>query len=731
MITVERAGRAMERRLTAILAVDVVGYSRLMGEDEVGTLARLKECRSEVVDPTIAEFHGRIIKLMGDGALVEFASVVDAVQCAAAIQRKMAEREQGLPEARRIRFRIGVNLGDIIVEGDDIYGDGVNIAARLESQAEPGGICISGTAFDHAVHKADVGFENHGEQRLKNITDPVRVYGVLLDPSKAGKVASPGRRRPRWPIVAAAVAAFVIALAATVLAWQWPRTPHRPSVAVLPFANLSGDPGQDYLAEGITEDLITDLARLSGLDVIAGNSVSAHEGKPPVLSDIRRELGVNFLVEGSVRPSGNQIRINAQLIDTASGDHVWADRFDRRAADMFSVQDEMRKEIVAALDIEPSAVEAERMARPPTANFEAYDYFLRGEQAARTGRPPGLREALDFYAKAAALDPSFAAAFAADARTAVYIWRNAFDDVLQAAPARKRAYESAGRALQLNPDLSLPYAMLAILQNVDGRFEESIESAKRAVALGPGDVEARVALGYVYLFDGRFPEAAAAIETALRLDPNLSPIDRQIAGIVFFFDGDNERAIASLERAHDDAPGVGNILISLGAAYARAGRIADARAAVTQGLRFFPNDDSIAGVKMGWAHFRNEQNLETLISALRQAGLPEWPYGFTGEERDRLKGEEITGLVIGHTLRGLAEPGARPAVMQIGKDGQTAFRSTVQFITETVFVNQDLLCEQSENVFGRADCGPVFRRKGEPPFTFVNSRVVFHFSPAD
>ncbi|MER9586167.1 adenylate/guanylate cyclase domain-containing protein [Mesorhizobium sp. M0276] len=720
----------MERRLTAILAADVVGYSRLMGADEVGTLDRLKACRRQLVDPSIAGHHGRMIKLMGDGALVEFGSVVDAVQCAADIQRKMVERDSDLPEERRIRFRIGVNLGDIIVEGDDIYGDGVNIAARLEAQAEPGGICISGTAFDHAVHKANVGFANLGEQRLKNIADPVRVYRVLLDPAQAGKVVSGARPRPGPAILAAGAAMLVaVALAGAVIAWQWPRTPQRPSVAVLPFANLSGDPGQDYFAEGLTEDLITDLAKLSGLDVIAGNSVAAYKGKPPDFADIRRQLGVEFLVEGSVRPTGELIRINAQLIDTANGDHVWAERFDRRATDVLAVQDEMRKEIVAALDVEPSATEAKRMERPPTANLEAYDYYLRGEHAAFTGRPQGMREALEFYAKAVSLDPSFAAAFAADARTAVYIWRSAYDDVLQSAPARKRAYESAGRALQLNPDLSLPYAMLAILQTVDERFDEAIASAKRAVALGPGDIEAQVALGYVYLFDGRFPEAAAAIETALRLDPDLSPINRRIAGIVFFFNGDSKRAIAALERARDDAPGVGNILISLGAAYAQAGRLPEAQAAVSHGLSYLPNDDSIAGIRMGW-HFRNPQDLETFISALRQAGLPEWPYGFKGSERDRLKGEEIAALVIGHLLKGLAEPGSRPAIMQIGKDGQAAFRSTAQFITETVFVKQDLLCEQSENAFGRPDCGPVFRREGEPAFTFVNARVVFHFSPA-
>ncbi|TGV22275.1 adenylate/guanylate cyclase domain-containing protein [Mesorhizobium sp. M4B.F.Ca.ET.143.01.1.1] len=721
----------MERRLTAIFAADVVGYSRLMGEDEVGTLERLKACRRELIDPSIARHHGRMIKLMGDGALVEFGSVVDAVQCAADIQRKMAERDKGIADDRLIRFRIGVNLGDIIVEGEDIYGDGVNIAARLEAQAEPGGVCISGTAFDHAVHKCDVGFASLGEQRLKNIADPVRVYRILLEPSKAGKVLS-GPRRPLRPAILATGAALLVAaaVAGTVIAWQWLRAPQRPSVAVLPFSNLSGDPAQDYLAEGITEDLITDLAKLSGLDVIAGNSVAAYKGKPPNLADVRRELGVDFLVEGSVRPTGELIRINAQLIDTANGEHVWADRFDRRAAETFAVQDEMRKEIVAALDVEPSAMETKRMERPPTANLEAYDYYLRGEHAAFTGRPPGMRDALNFYAKAVALDPSFAAAFAADARTAVYVWRNAYDDVLQSAPARKRAYESAGRALQLNPDLSLPYAMLAILQSVDRRFDEAIESARRAVALGPGDVEAQVALGYVCLFDGKFPEAAAAVETALRLDPDMSPINRQIASTVFLFNGDGKRAVAALERARDEAPGVGNILVSLGAAYAQTGRIADARAAVAQGLRLLPNNDSIAAIRMGW-HFRNPQDLETLIGTLKQAGLPEWPYAFKGDESDRLKGEDISALVIGHTLKGVAEPGPRPAIMQIGNDGQAAFRSTAQFITETISVKEDLLCEQSENAFGRPDCGPIYRRQGEFAFSFVNSRVVFHFSPLD
>ena len=722
----------MERRLSAILSADVFGYSRLMGEEEVGTLARLKACRRELVDPAIEEFHGRIVKLMGDGALVEFASVVDAVQCAAAIQRRMVDHDQGVPAAQRIQFRIGVNLGDVIVDEGDIYGDGVNVAARLEALAEPGGVCVSGTAFDHVVNKADVGFTSLGEKRLKNIADPVRVYRILLDPSKAGKKAGrsylPGTRT----LILAGIGALIAALGAFAFEWQKPLTPQRPSVAVLPFANLSGDPSQDYFADGISDALITDLAKLSGLDVIARNSASAYKGRPVVLADVARDLGVRYVVEGSVQRAGEQIRINAQLVDTKTRDHLWADRFERGVAEVFAVQDEMSRDIVKSLGMTPTVSETKRIARPPTANLEAYDYYLRGEQAARTGRASDLREALDFYARAVALDSHFAEAFAADARAAVNIWRNEYDDVLQSPLARKRAYENAGRALQLNPDLSLPYAILAILQVVDQRYEEAIDSAKRAVALGPGDVEAHVALGYVYLVAGQFAEAAAAIDTALKLDPNLSPVDRVVAGLVFFFNGDNDRAIAILERARADAQGNVNILVALAAAYARAGRISDARAAVAEGIRTPPNYTSLAAIRINWGHFRNAKDLTFLVEALREADLPEWPFSFSADEHDRLNGDAIARLVLGHTLQGRVEPGS-PALMQIGQDGKAAFRTSRHIFTESVFVNRDDLCEKSENIFGRVDCGPVYKRgtaSDEPSYVYVNSGKVFYFSPA-
>jgi adenylate cyclase len=725
----------MERRLVAILAADVVGYSRLMGEDEIGTLERLQACRRELMDPAIEEFRGRVVKLMGDGALVEFASVVDAVKCAATIQRGMLGRDQGVPNTQRLRFRVGVNLGDVIVDGSDIYGDGVNVAARLEGMAEPGGICISGTAFDHAVNKADVGFASLGERRLKNIADPVRVYRVLLNPGKPGKMAGRsywlGARTAILATLLASIAALMVALLAMGVELQKRSSPQRPSVAVLPFANLSGDPSQDYFADGITDALITNLAKLSGLDVIARNSVSAYKGRPVVLADVARDLGVRYVVEGSVQRAGEQTRINAQLVDATTGDHLWADRFDRGAAEVFAVQDEMSRAIVKALGLTPTASETQRIARPPTANLEAYDYYLRGEQAARTGRASALREALDFYARAVALDPDFAEAFAADARAAVNVWRNNLDTVLQSALARKRAYENAGRALQLNPDLSLPYAMLAILQVVDERYEEAIASARRAVALGPGDVEAHVALGYVYLVAGQFAEAAAAIDTALKLDPNLSPVDRQVAGLVFFFNGENDRAIATLERARADAPGAVNILVAVAAAYARAGRISDARAAVAEGIRVPPNNSSLSAMRIAWAHFRNAKDLTFLVDTLREAGLPEWPFSFSADEHDRLDGEAIAQLVLGHTLQGRIEPGF-PTMMQIGQDGRTAYRSSRQFLTETVIVDRDQLCEKSENMFGRADCGPVYKHgsvAGEPGYAYVNSSKVFYFAP--
>ncbi len=712
---------------------DVVGYSRMMGEDEAGTLARLQVCRRDVIDPAIARFRGRIIKLMGDGALVEFASVVDAVQCAVAIQRDLAPSGAGAGDAARIQLRIGINLGDVMAEGGDIYGDGVNIAARLEASADPGGICISGPAYDQVVNKVDTGFASLGELRLKNIAEPVRAYRVLLDPAAAKKVSARLRKSKAMFAAMGVAALLLVAAIAAVFLWRTPGTSARPSVAVLPFANSSADPKEAYYADGITEDLITDLAKLSALDVISRNSVFKYKGQSAVPREVARELGVRYVVEGSVRRNGEQIRINAQLIDTATGATPWAERFDREAADVFAIEDEVVGHIVKALGIEPTTAEAGMLTRLPTTNLEAYDYYLRGEQAARSGLPPQLRKALEFYEKAVALDPTFADAYAADARTAVFAWRSAYDDVLPSPVAKKRAYEMASRALDLNPRSSQPYATLATLQAVDGQYDQALASARRAVALGPSNVDAHIALALVLTSAGQHGEAASAVETAQRLDPNLSATDRQVAGLVLFLNDDFAGAIETLEQARADSPGVDDIHSLLAAAYAATGRMEDAQAAAAEALRL-GRGMSVESRRMDFSYFRNSRDIEPLFEAMLKAGFPNWPYDFQGDERNRLSGEDISRLVLGHALQGKINAGS-PAIMQIGRDGKMVFRSPTLLYTGRVFVDRDRLCQQSESVaLERINCGPVYRRSvagDDLTYSYVNATYVFYFSPIE
>lgn len=718
----------MERRLTAILSADVVGYSRLMGMDESGTLERLKACRHDLFDSTVGEYHGRLIKLMGDGALVEFASVVDAVQCAAMIQRKMSKRDDGVSEDMRIRFRIGVNSGDILVEVDDIYGDGVNIAARLQAIAEPGGIFISGTVFDQVVHKVDVGFRALGERRLKNIADPVRVYRVLLDPPKKGSAVSTRPPKARRLVVAGGAVALLAAV--TVIVTGLWRDVQRPSVAVLPFVNLSNDQSQDYFAEGITDDLISDLAKISDLDVISQNSVFAYKGNPHLLRQVRDELGVRYVVEGSVRRTGNLIRVEAQLTDAESGKRLWAGRYDRDSTEVFAAQDQMSRQVADALGMKLSPDETERISHPPTTNLEAYDVYLRAEQAARTGRRSQMLEALALFEKAETLDGDFAQAFASDARASSFVWRSAYDDVLQSALARKRAYEKASRALALDPEIPSPYAVLAIMQAVDRRYGQAIATAQKAVALGPTSAEAHMAVAYVQLVSGNHSEAAAAVTAALRYDPTPSAVDRYTAGLVFYLQRDYPRAIDSFQRARDESDGNGEFVTSLAMPYIRAGRVTDARAVVADAKRLLDGIDCLAGWRLSYGHFRSD-DLAFILDALREAGLPEWPFGFEADERDRLSGEEITTAIMGKVLRGRVEPRQNPAIMQVQVDGKAAFRSATLMMTETISVRGDLLCEQSENAFGQADCGPVYRQVSNadgPSYAYVNSSKAFYFS---
>jgi TolB-like protein/class 3 adenylate cyclase len=382
------AAERVERRLAAILAADVAGYSRLMGADEEGTLARLKALRRELADPKIKEHRGRIVKTTGDGLLIEFASVVDAVRCAVEVQREMAERNADVSPDRRIEFRMGINLGDIMKDGRDIYGDGVNVAARLEALAEPGGICVSRVVRDQVRDKVDFSFEDMGEQQVKNIARPVRAHRIVL----ADEPSVPPVNPPD------PTTALLLPL------------PQKPSIAVLPFENMSGDREQEYFADGVVEDIITALSRLAWLFVIARNSSFTYKGKTVDMKQVGRELGVRYLLEGSVRKAGSRVRITGQLIDTTTGAHVWADRIDGELEDIFELQDQVTSEVVGAIEPKLRLSEIARAARKPTDSLDAYDLFLRALAEGHKMTLDGNRQAIRLLQRALAIDPSYAPA---------------------------------------------------------------------------------------------------------------------------------------------------------------------------------------------------------------------------------------------------------------------------------------------------------------------------------
>jgi len=452
----------MERRLTAILAADVVGYSRLMGANEVATLEALQQLQAELVSPKISEHGGRIVKLTGDGILVEFASVVGAVESAVAIQKSMPVRNADVPDDRRIQFRIGINLDDVIVQGDDLFGDGVNIAARLEGVARPGGIAVSQSVRDNVENRLEVAFVDRGPQHLKNIAMPVRVFDVVLE--------------------TAGVPAMMADPMAVVMA--------NPSIAILPFTNMSGDAEQEYFSDGITEDIITDLSKISALFVVGRHTSFAYKNMPAHLDRIAAELGVRFLLEGSVRKAGNRLRITAQLIDGSTGGHLWADRYDRDLTDIFAIQDEITKAIVEQLRIRILPEEMSLFGQAPTKDVEAYSLYLKGREYFHNPTKAFIRLARQLFVRATELDPSFARAYAGiancDARlVGWYGERIALEDILA----------MAGKALELDPKLAEAHAARGEALRVAGRAEEAVEAFERALELDPNSFEANLAYG--------------------------------------------------------------------------------------------------------------------------------------------------------------------------------------------------------------------------------------------
>ena len=481
----------MERRLAAILAADVVGYSRLMGANEVGTLTALNHRRSEVIEPRIATHNGRVVKLTGDGMLVEFASVVDAVECAMAVQREMRSRNVEIPEDRRIELRIGIHLGDVIVEDGDLFGDGVNVAARIESVGRPGGVAVSATVMDNVGNRLDVSFEDMGEHQLKNIAQPVRVFQV----------------GPPQPAAGAAGKADAADAA--------PVPEDKPSIAVLPFNNMSGDPEQEYFSDGITEDIITDLSKISGLFVVGRNTSFAYKGKTIQLQQVAAEMGVKFLLEGSVRKVGERVRVTGQLIDGASGGHLWADRFDRDLTDIFAIQDEITKTIVDQLKIRLLPEEKKAIAQAPTDNVEAYTHYLRGREYYHYMTKRFLFLARQMFTKATELDPKFARAYAGVANCDARLI-GMFGEPI---PAEEILAVTA-EALALDPNLAEAHAAHGEALAVISRRDEARIAFERALQLDPNSFEANYGFGRFCFRTNEHERAVLLYKRALELQPD-------------------------------------------------------------------------------------------------------------------------------------------------------------------------------------------------------------------
>jgi TolB-like protein/Flp pilus assembly protein TadD len=583
----ERWALSMERRLAAILAADVVGYSRLMGEDEAGTLAALQALRHQIIDAKIGAHGGRVFKTTGDGVLAEFPSVVNAVASAVEIQSSLEKSNASVPQARRIELRIGVNLGDVIAEGDDIFGDGVNVAARLQSVAPPGGVSVSAVVRDQIGNRLDLKFEDKGEQQLKNIARPVRVY-QLVDGAAAGSMTEP------------------LAL------------PDRPSIAVLPFQNMSGDPEQEYFGDGIAEDIITALSKLKGFFVIARNSSFAYKGKSPDIRQTARELGVRYVLEGSVRKGRDRLRVTAQLIDAASGNHIWAERYDRPAAEIFALQDEITASVVAAIEPQLYAAETLRLRGKPPESLDAWGCVVRAMPYIWTWVVQEEDTGISLLKRAIELDPNYARA------RSLLAWALAtrvMSGNLEFERGIEEALALARRAIDLDPDDAWSHFAAGYVYSFSRRFGPAVEELNEALQCNPNFAFARNILAVAYGYAGLADDGLRQLELARRLSPRdyTQAAGFSIEGLCHFVAGRYQEAATAERRAVQIRPDFGTAWRTLTAAAGLAGDVEQARMGLQQCKRLQP------GLSLDWVEkyhpLIRSDDRGRYIDGLRRAGL--------------------------------------------------------------------------------------------------------------
>ena len=625
------ATQDFKRKLTAILSADVKGYSRLMREDEEATVRTIKTYR-EVISSVAQKHRGEVVDSPGDNILAEFASVVDSVRSAVEVQEELKARNAELPENRRMEFRIGINLGDVIHEEERIYGDGVNVAARVESLADAGGICVSRSAYDQVKDKLTLGYEYLGEHSVKNIPEPVRVYRVLMEPEDAGKVIGEKRVEPkRGKRIALAVAIVLLLAVGGLLIWRTASPPievasvekmvfplpDKPSIAVLPFDNLSDDPKQEYFSDGLTEQIITNLSKLPSLFVIARNSTFTYKGKPVKVKQVSEELGVRYVLEGSVQKSGDRVRITAQLIDAITGHHLWAERYDRELGDVFALQDEITMKVLTALQVKLTGGEQVRIAARNTDNIDAYLKLIQAAHHLRKTHQEGNIMARKLGEEAIALDPNFSNPYKLLASTHLEdVW---FGWSKSPRESFKKAVELAEQSLALDNTNANTVALVGHLSVMKRQHEKAIVEGERSIALEPNSANSYMLLATTLRFSGRAAEAIPLLKKAIRLEPYTPATFYYQLGMAYNFTGQYDEAIAVLKKALKRTPDHLLSLLGLTIAYSLADRMEEARATAAEVLRVNPKL-SVAYLEKK-APYKYKVDLELSMGAMRKAGL--------------------------------------------------------------------------------------------------------------
>jgi TolB-like protein/Tfp pilus assembly protein PilF len=703
-----------------------------MGDDEEATIRTLTEYR-ETITAQVKKHKGRVVDSPGDNVLAEFASVVDAVRCAVETQKQIAERNSDLPENRRMLFRIGVNLGDIVDEGERIYGDGVNITARLESLADGGGICISGTAFDQIKGKLNVGYKYLGEQNVKNIKEPIRVYRLLLEPDAVGKII--GEKKPRQgqkKLAVVAVSAIIILLAGAFTIWNFyfrPSTSSErlsltlttdselskiPSVAVLPFDNLSDDPDQTYFTDGMTDDLITGLSKLNGLFVIARNSTFTYKGKSVRVQQVAKDLGVRYVVEGSVRRADEQVRINVQLIEAATGHHLWAERYDGKMTDIFALQDQINQKIISSLKVKLTAAEKSRIAHTETNNLKAYDAFLRGWEHYKQMTPEDFSKASSYYKKAINLDPIYARAYAALAllylRAVDIGWdrwvadAKGFQNINQVRLDAKRYLKMA-----MKDPTALAHQAAALTLIYNRLFSEAVTAAENARTLDPNDAYNYFIMAKILNYAGQSEKAIDFAKRAMRLDPHYPADYLIVLGESNFALGNLEEAAIYFEKSQARSPQERpnkTLLENLIATYSHLGRNVEADELFQSLKKVLLPPISLRRI-LNFHPYNTPEVTDRLAQGLIKAGIPEEVY-YTVSDDHRLDGDKISAMIFGRTMQVLEPTYGVELFFEIDKDG----KATRSNDNGRFWIDNDMLCfkwQKPKNALGAEWCGPVFR----------------------